>query len=849
MRTSVERLRIGLLVGAGLLVLVIAAFLGYARYKVHRALVDLPGKLGATITKEFNGYTYSQSDGKKTIFTIHAAKAVQHTDGNYSLHDVNMVLYGKKGDRADRISGDDFEYDTKNEIIHAVGIVHLDLQAPEAQNTNTSESAKHLAGAAASETAHETSIAGGRIIHIKTSGLVYLKALGIAATKEGIEFAFGGFTGHAVGAEYNSDTGHVILQSAVTVSGLDKGRPVALAASHGELDRASNLADFDNARYNSAGQTARADLAHIHLRADSSIERIEGERHVLLEEAGQGSSTSDRANLTLDPTNKPKIAILTGSVHFVDDEPLRQTHGDSDRANLSFDAQGHLNHAVLEGRAHATERLRGSGEGNQAWAQRDLTSDTLDLVLAAVDAPANRQAKPQLRDATATGAAHLTSVAPASKGPGTETSKLSGDILTAHFIAREGIAELSTVHGTGHTLVEQTAATGINQTSSGSILDAQFRPSAKGNAELATAVQQGEVVINRTLPAKPTSSGTAAAAEIQHATAAKAVYDAATDHLTLTGNVQMSDATSAISASRVIMEQGSGNATADGSVKVSYSQPGSAEPVHVLAARADLNHASARATFYGSSANGGPGLARMWQPGTPGQAGSQTGSQGGSQIDAPVLVFEQEQKRLTARAEVPGTPATVHVALADNSSAKSPPAPAKSAARDASKPTRQGVARITSSQMIYSDIDRQAEFTGGVKLLDSTGEMHAQQATVYLAPAAASKAPKSQTPVGAAGLNGLFGGNVERIVATQHIDITQPGRKATGERLVYTASDQMFVLTGNAGAPPKVVDAVQGTTTGASLRFHSGDDSVVVSGHDGDAPTQKVHTETRVKQQ
>ena len=75
MRISVERLRIGLLVGAGLLVVVIAAFLGYARYRIQRGIAGLPGRLGATITRESNGYTYSQSDGKKTVFTIHAAKS------------------------------------------------------------------------------------------------------------------------------------------------------------------------------------------------------------------------------------------------------------------------------------------------------------------------------------------------------------------------------------------------------------------------------------------------------------------------------------------------------------------------------------------------------------------------------------------------------------------------------------------------------------------------------------------------------------------------------------------------------------------------------------------------------
>ena len=91
-----------------------------------------------------------------------------------------------------------------------------------------------------------------------------------------------------------------------------------------------------------------------------------------------------------------------------------------------------------------------------------------------------------------------------------------------------------------------------------------------------------------------------------------------------------------------------------------------------------------------------------------------------------------------------------------------------------------------------------------------------------------------------------MGGSVERIVATGHIEMEQPGRRATGEQVVYTASDGMAVLTGTATVLPKVVDAQQGTVTGTSLRFHSGDDSVVVS-NGGSGDRQKVRTETRVK--
>src|ERR1700736_5116387 len=136
MNVSIERLRFWLLAGAGLLGIVIAAFLGYAHYRAHRFLKDLPQKLGGDVRGETNNITWSQSVEGRTIYTIHAAKAVERSNGMMTLHDVGIVLYGRKQDRADRIYGQEFEYDQKNEIIRAVGEVHIDLQAPEATDAN-----------------------------------------------------------------------------------------------------------------------------------------------------------------------------------------------------------------------------------------------------------------------------------------------------------------------------------------------------------------------------------------------------------------------------------------------------------------------------------------------------------------------------------------------------------------------------------------------------------------------------------------------------------------------------------------------------------------------------------------
>src|ERR1700722_9544983 len=136
MNVSVERLRVWLLAGAGLLVMVIAAFLGYAHHRAHRFLTNLPKKLGMDIRRETNNVTYSQTVEGRTIYTIHAADEVEHSNGKMTLHDVGIVLYGRKEDRADRIYGKEFEYDQAAGVVRAVGEVHIDLQAPQAEGAD-----------------------------------------------------------------------------------------------------------------------------------------------------------------------------------------------------------------------------------------------------------------------------------------------------------------------------------------------------------------------------------------------------------------------------------------------------------------------------------------------------------------------------------------------------------------------------------------------------------------------------------------------------------------------------------------------------------------------------------------
>jgi lipopolysaccharide export system protein LptA len=124
---------------------------------------------------------------------------------------------------------------------------------------------------------------------------------------------------------------------------------------------------------------------------------------------------------------------------------------------------------------------------------------------------------------------------------------------------------------------------------------------------------------------------------------------------------------------------------------------------------------------------------------------------------------------------------------------------------------------ITSARLNYADAERRIFLDGGVTAKGPDATLTGQQMTVFLLPRS-----QSQTAAGPG-----TPGQVERIVAEDRVVITQPTRHATGDKLVYTAAEDKFVLT---GGTPSIFDAERGKITGDSLTFYRHDDRVLVEG-------------------
>jgi lipopolysaccharide export system protein LptA len=120
---------------------------------------------------------------------------------------------------------------------------------------------------------------------------------------------------------------------------------------------------------------------------------------------------------------------------------------------------------------------------------------------------------------------------------------------------------------------------------------------------------------------------------------------------------------------------------------------------------------------------------------------------------------------------------------------------------------------VTAPRLSYADSERQARYSGGVTARGDDWVMTASRADVFLNAASASRtAGPSQ---------------LDHITANGGVVVQQQERRAEGEKLLYTAATQSWVMSGGS---PMLSDPVNGTVHGDSLTFYSRDDRVVVEG-------------------
>ena len=468
-----------MVLAAGILLMVaLGAFLVIGKMRSHFNIRELPKRLGIDIQQEANGVTFSHALGAHSQFKIHASKVVQLKNDHALLHDVKIELYGDDGSRVDRIEGDEFEYDTKNETATATGPVEITLMrpgtapsiAPKASADNVVNGkavAKPLASAA------ETAASGE--VHVKTSGLSFDQKTGMVKTDQRVDFAMTQGSGTAMGATYNSQLGFLVLDHAVELTTDRGGKPVQIHAQHAEFERQDMECDLHTASAAYQGGNATAGDARVLFRADGSVTKLDATSGFALVTATGGHIAAPTGSLDFDEHNQPHHGHMEGGVQMDSVNGGRQIHGTSPATDLEFTAQGELRHAHLErGVEMHSEDMTETAANAKSGPVPMRVSRTWHSQIADVDF--REVQRGQVEPSAIHGAGGVVITDQSQRGTAAPVpSKFAADEVSGEFALGSVLTSMS---GIGHASITETTATGALQTANGDRLDAHFLASS-----------------------------------------------------------------------------------------------------------------------------------------------------------------------------------------------------------------------------------------------------------------------------------------------------------------------------------------------------------------------------------
>lgn len=146
-------------------------------------------------------------------------------------------------------------------------------------------------------------------------------------------------------------------------------------------------------------------------------------------------------------------------------------------------------------------------------------------------------------------------------------------------------------------------------------------------------------------------------------------------------------------------------------------------------------------------------------------------------------------------------------------------------ARRKANPGETVAVSASADSMSYSDPNRTLHYEGNVDIRQETDRITSGVADVYLF--------KDST-------------KVEKTVAQRNVILTQPNRKGTGDRIQYTTTDEVAVLTGN---PARFEDTEKGSTEGGRLTVNMRDGRVTADDVRGTQSPGRVRSTHKVRRQ
>lgn len=757
------------LVAAAVFVMAVVGVAYYvARSRVKPSLHNIPKQLGIDIQQTSEGFTLSKSEAGRTIYTIRASKAVQFKSGGHAdLRNVHVVIYGKTHDRYDQIYGEQFSYDPQSGDVVGAGEVHIDLQGyaegPQKPDQAPPDELKNP-------------------IHLKTHNLVFNQKTGLAHTDEVVEFRSAQASGSAKGAYYDSNTNELQLKSDVNIV-TTGAKAAVITGSSGTIQKEPRQAVLNGARIEQPTRTLTSDKVTMLFEPDNTVQHITAEGNVHIESRGPTITdvTGPHADVNMGPDNNAQQAIITGGAKF-DTRGDNLTHGTAETFILDFDKdnQPARFHMVKNAHLHQDPQPGKPGAGPASGQPMEIAADALDFVLANGS---------DLQTADTIGKAQITILPNPNKPKSTDKSAdknaqqmgNSTTVATAgkfHAIFGEG-NQIRSLHGAPASRIVSISPGEPDKVSTADKLDVAF--ASDGGVQ--KLIQSGNFEYHEP-SGKPDVGGRSAFADT-------AIYTPADQLLLLNGSPRVIDNGMTTTADAIRMNRQSNDAYADGNVKTTYSdlkpQPNGAllatsDPIHVTAEHMASRSQPSIAHYTGN--------VRLWQT--------------ANVVRAPKIDFDQQKRTIVAFGDKQHSVTSLFV----QQSADGKLTPVE----------------VTADKLTYNDDERKARYSGNVFAKSATSTISAMQIDIYLKPAVPGDTPQVKTK--AAIVPGSEGpSQIDHMVAEGKVVVTEPNRRAVGDKLVYTADDAKYYLTGKS---PSIFDATRGTVWGDALTFYSRDDRVLV---------------------
>ncbi len=617
----------------------------------------------------------------------------------------------------------------------------------------------------------------GRMLQIRSSGVTYESNTGKVHTDRAAAFTFDQGDGKCVGASYDPATREILMNSQVELlwrGRNPKSKPMKIEAgalTYREKDSFVLLTPWSR------------------LTRDTSV--LEGGDAVITLKDG----AIDRVD-----AKQPR---------GTDVQPERKLEYSADHLFMTLNPDGEIERILAEPNARVV--------ATSATGRTTMTGDKLDMTFDTASGAS------ELKEALATGKSTIESVPAARKdAPTPETRILHSEVVLAKM--RPGGRDVDTVetHAPGKLEFLPNQAGQRRRTLDAERMTIRYAPGniiSTFNAYKAATRTEPEPVPPPKAGQKPAKPGDPVLtwsndmkAEFdpktgqltrmeqwtdfryeegqRRARANRAELEEARNRITLDQRARVWDDSGATSADRILLDQKTGDVVAEGNVVSTRMPDRKGKSSAMLSNDQPLEGKGDRMTTAQRNQKiRYEGKATVWQ--------------GASRIWGDVIDIDRTQRVLTAHG---------HVRTQFLDQQKNAPAAAQTDGKPAPPARAPAVVTVQSADLVYTDADRVAHYTGGVHLVRPGLDLKAAKVDAWLNEQNADSS-----------LNHAFAEKDVCIVRTEPVRILT----GTGEHAEYYAADERILLT---GGDATLVDSVRGLTKGKQLTYFAKLDKLLVNG-------------------